>query len=176
MHAEQEEQTYCKTLPQVVQQAYANLPAGDRFPCDAAHIVHIRDLHAVMLRAAGEAYAANPRYKAIEAHLRELLGFTFASRYPIYLNIPDNKLGLLDRRHDPTAVYRLACVLVHENVHAGGNGDEVTGYEKELSCLKSFKNRGRLPARFDFSDTEMLLAEARKRQREVIARAPQLNQ
>lgn len=164
----QDADSYCKQLPLAIREALDNVPAASKFPCDAQHIVVIRDLHQWVVKAANGNYDKDTRYKDVEKSLSGLLGFTFAERFPIYVNVPSDRLAFFSYGTDPTAQYRLACVFVHENLHAAGHeARESVAYQAELDCLTRFQQLGYLSPSFDFRPIKATIAEFKTEERKA---------
>lgn len=162
-----QDDSYCKSLPLQVREALRNLPTGQEIPCDRQHLVVISDLHKVIVAAAGDAYKTNPKFKQVEQNLSGDLGFTFGTRFPIYLNLPSDRLAALEAHNDPTAEFRVACLLVHERAHANGEGRESVAHQAELDCLRNFQSRGSLPASFSLRPLEQLIADYKRQEQHL---------
>lgn len=135
---------YCKSLPGIVREAIAYMPQDRRIPCDAQHFVMVPDLHKWVVAAANGQYDKDARYKAVEQELQLNLAFTFGGRYPVYLNLPKERLAII--RDDSTAPLRFSCVLQHEFKHAHDHElRESVAYQVEVDCLKRYESMQEVP-------------------------------
>lgn len=142
--AQNPDSEYCKSLPGEVREAIAFMPKDQRIPCDAQHVVLVTDLHKWVVTAAKGQYDKDPRYKAVEKELELNLAFTFGGRYPVYLNLPRERMVTF--RDDSTAAVRFSCVLQHEFKHANDHElRESVAYQVEIDCLKRYEAMHEVP-------------------------------
>ena len=136
----------------LLQDAVALLPPEWSFPLDARHLVVIHDYRQ---------FSRSLPELALHEDLRETgqhkFGFVLNLSWPIYLNLDgyEHLVARYDRPDGKWVACLIASVLVHEQVHARGDGRESGALLEELLMDRRFARQGRLPP-----DTNLpLLAE-----------------
>ena len=126
----------------LLRDALALLPPELSFPLDSRHLVVIHDYE----RFSRGSPELRERPDLREAG-RHKFGFVLNLSWPIYLNF-DGYEHLISRYENPEDKWiasLVASVLVHEQVHAKGDGRESSALLEELLIDRRFARQRRLP-------------------------------
>jgi hypothetical protein len=126
--------------------ALALLPPQLSIPFDSGHLVVIED-YGEFIKAHAE-LGARPD---LQEQGRRLYAFTISQSWPIYVNFEGHHIltKAYARPQGHWVAYFIAAVLVHEAVHARGDGRESPALLEELLLDRCFKRIGKLPAAVD---------------------------
>ena len=133
----------CSQVP-LLAAAWKALPAEQRFPCDAEHVVVVKN-YAAFLDEHPE-LAANA---ALRERGRHAMAFVISAAWPIYINLDGHQDFVDSYRENPWVAFPMAGMLAHERVHATGEGSEAAGLRAELALDRRFRESGKLPAAFN---------------------------
>ena len=145
----------CTEVP-VIQAAWKQLPAEHRFPCDAEHVVVIRDLATFLKDHPFIAGDGILRDRALHA-----FAFCLTPKWPIYINLDSHPVFEKSFAQSPWVALVVAGVLVHESVHANGDARESSALLAEYRLARRYRDEGRLPISFDLAGLEGQYEEAR---------------
>ena len=131
----------------VVNAGWHELPAALRFPCDAQHLIVVRDYAAFLKNH--PAIASND---VLRENGRHAIGLTLSATWPIYINLDGHRV--LPNRFDQGIyhmAYAMAGILVHERVHAMGTLSESAAMLEEYRLAEVFQMENKLtPLVFNF--------------------------
>ncbi len=154
----------CTDVP-VIQAAWKQLPKERRFPCDAEHLVVIRNLALFLKDHPNIAADGYLRERAVHA-----FAFCLTPKWPIYINLDTHPVFENSFAQSPWIALVVAGVLVHESVHANGDARESSALLEEYRTAKAYQTQGRLPESFDVMGLEKQYREALAKETTVAAK------
>jgi hypothetical protein len=158
----------CTDVP-LVNAAWNQIPANQRFPCDVIHLIVIRD-YEVFLKSHPEISGND----SLRERGRQAFAFSISFDWPIFVNLDGH--GLLLERYNQGGywiAFAVAGVLAHERVHAMGNPSESAGLLEEFRLDQAFQKRGKLPIDvFDLGKLRRQYANALAEEERLPSRAP----